>query len=227
MTEILPNLHWIKGRVSNLYLWVGESGLVLIDTGLAGDVDKILSYISQIGRQPNDLQAILITHADIDHAGGAAAIQAHSSAPIFAAKETADLLIEGKSPKHLPWPIQQIMDRFIRYKPIPEKAIQHIAEGAPIPGLESWQVLATPGHTMAHHSFFNLTQGILIAGDALKSNGGNLKCTASLNTADMTAARKSARRLLRLTPIVVACGHGDPFLDFSADDIMKLDRQLA
>ena len=98
MTEILPDLHWIEGRASNIYLWVGETGLVLIDTGMPGDVDRIFNYIEKIGRHTTDLQAILITHADIDHAGGAAAIQARSGAPIFAAKETAEHLITGRSP---------------------------------------------------------------------------------------------------------------------------------
>ena len=119
------------------------------------------------------------------------------------------------------------MDRFLKYTPVPKSAIQHIAEDEPIPELESWQILATPGHTMEHHSFFNLRQGILIAGDALNTRKDRLNCTPPRITADMTAARKSARRLLRLTPIVIACGHGKPFLDFSANDIMKLDRQLA
>jgi hypothetical protein len=43
----------------------------------------------------------------------------------------------------------------------------------------------------------------------------------------MDAARASARRLLRLTPAVIACGHGRPFTDHSAGDVMMLDRALA
>jgi glyoxylase-like metal-dependent hydrolase (beta-lactamase superfamily II) len=226
MTEILPNLHWIQGRASNVYLWIGETRLVLFDTGLPGDVDSIFNYLEKIGRHPTDLTAILITHADIDHAGGAAEIQARTGAPIFAGKETAEHLITGKSPQHMPRLIQWIMDRFIAYHAAPRAAIQPIAEGSPIPQLENWQVLATPGHTMDHHSFFNLSQGILIAGDALNTNRDRLNCTPSRITADMPSAHKSARRLLRLSPAVIACGHGKPFLDFTAGDIMTLDRQL-
>lgn len=227
MTEILPDLHWIEGRGSNLYLWTGAAGLALFDTGMSGDVDAILNYINKIGRSPTDLTTILITHADTDHAGGAAAIQAQTGATVYAGKETAALITSGKSPQHLPWLIQFFIDHFMKYKPVPESAVRHIAEGRPLPDLEDWQVVASPGHTLDHHSFYNLRKGILIAGDALNTRGGRLNLTEKRATADMDAARKSARRLLQLTPAVIACGHGKPSLDHSAGDVMALSRKLA
>jgi glyoxylase-like metal-dependent hydrolase (beta-lactamase superfamily II) len=226
MPEIVPTLHWIKGRISNIYLWIGEDGLVLIDTGMSGDVDTILNYIEKIGRSPADLRAILITHADFDHAGGAAKIQARTGAAVFASKETADCLIAGKSPRSL-GRLALLLERFFNYKPVPRAAIQQIVEGSPVPELEQWQLLATPGHTPDHYSFFNLTEGLLLTGDALNSRGGRLNCSPPRISVDMTAARQSARRLLRLAPAVFACGHGDPFIDFSASDTLLLDRQLA
>ena len=227
MTDLLPNLHWIEGRASNVYLWIGETGLALFDTGTPGDVDRILDYIKKIGRNPAELSTILITHADLDHAGGAAAIQARTGAVVYAGKETAAYMKQGKSPPHMPRWIQFLMDRFFKYHPVPETATRYITEGQPLADLDDWQVLASPGHTMDHHAFFNRREGILMAGDALNTRKDRLNCTPERISADMDAARTSARRLLRLTPAVIACGHGSPFLEHDAGDIMMLDRALA
>ena len=94
--ELLPNLHWIEGRASNIYVWSGEAGLIMVDCGMPGDAKKILATIREIGRQPTDVRAILITHADIDHAGAAAEIQKESQAPVLTGRETAGWLNEGK-----------------------------------------------------------------------------------------------------------------------------------
>lgn len=229
MAEIVSTLHWIKGRFSNAYLWIGENGLVLIDTGMPGDVETILNYIIKIGRPITDLYAILITHADKDHVGGAAAIQERTGAVVYASKETAALMAVGEPPEHKPMPrlVNALVSRFMKYNPVPKAAIRIIGDGLTIPDVEGWQVLATPGHTADHHAFFNLSQGLLLTGDALDMRGGKLSSSPARFTADMTAARKSARRLLRLAPAIIACGHGDPLLDFTAGDIMILDRQLS
>lgn len=226
MSEILPNLHWIEGRASNVYLWVGRESLTLFDTGMRGDADKILDYVTRIGRHSTDLSTILITHADPDHAGSAARIQARTGAAVYAGKETTSYITKGLAPPHMPGWVKFLMDRFFKYPPVPETAVRPIAEGQPLADLDDWQVLATPGHTMDHHAFYNQQQGILIAGDALNTRKGRLNCSEKRITADMAAAQQSARKLLRLTPAVFACGHGRPSLDHSAGEVMMLDRAL-
>ena len=108
--ELLARLHWIEGRASNIYLWQGDAGLLMFDTGMPGDAKKILAYIDEAGFRPADVMAILITHADKDHAGGAAELSDHCQAPVYASSATAELLMAGESPKHLPRLIQFIAD---------------------------------------------------------------------------------------------------------------------
>ena len=224
--EFLPGLHWIEGKQSNIYLWESEEGFLLIDTGVAGDADKILNYIEEMGHQPKDVTAILITHADIDHAGGAAILQAHTGSIVYTGSQTAELLSEGKSPKHMPRVVQFIVDNFMGYTPVPADVIQVIAEGEIIPELEELRIVATPGHTLDHHSFCSDMHGILFTGDALSMRGDRLKNTPKRITADHEAARQSAMRLLRLHPAVFACGHGRPLQNHDANEIMTLYRQL-
>ena len=224
--ELLPKLHWIEGRASNVYLWLDESGLIMVDTGMPGDTKKILATMADSSLQPTDVIAILITHADIDHAGGAAALSEHCDAPIFASSKTADLLTVGKSPKHMPRIIQFISDRFFGYEPVAEERIQIIEDGQTLPNLAEWQALATPGHCADHYSFCSPVHGVLFAGDALSTRGDRLQSSPKRITADQVTAGLSARRLLQLTPAVFACGHGRPMVDHSAEDVMMLFREL-
>ncbi|HSG15900.1 MAG TPA: MBL fold metallo-hydrolase [Anaerolineae bacterium] len=224
--ELLARLHWIEGRASNIYLWQGDAGLLMFDTGMPGDAKKILAYIDEAGFRPADVMAILITHADKDHAGGAAELSDHCQAPVYASSATAELLMAGESPKHLPRLIQFIADHFMGYNPVAADGIQIVEDGQSQPELHEWQIMATPGHCADHHSFCSPVHGILFAGDALSTRGDRLQLNNKFITADQAAARKSARRLLQLTPAVFACGHGRPMTDHNAEDLMMLSQEL-
>jgi glyoxylase-like metal-dependent hydrolase (beta-lactamase superfamily II) len=83
-------------------------------------------------------------------------------------------------------------------------------------------VLATPGHTPDHFSFFSPTAGVLFAGDALNTRDGRINLTPPRITADKTAARQSGIRLLELSPAVIACGHGTPSTKHTTDELMHI-----
>lgn len=224
--EIITNLHWIKGFISNVYLWNGEEGLTLVDTGRPGDDRMITRYMSEIGCDVSDIVAILITHADYDHAGAVATMHEQSGAPVFTGNQSAELLIEGKSPEHMPRPIQFMLNTLFRYRPLPAGAIYVVNDGETITDQNPWQLITTPGHSPDHQSFWCAIHSVLFAGDALSTRGERLQCSPSRNTADMVAARLSAKKLLRISPAVFACGHGPPMYDHSAGELMSLSREL-
>lgn len=224
--QIAPSVYWLSGRSVNVFLCQDEDGLTLIDTGMPGRQAQILEAIAKLGFRSSEVVRIIITHADIDHAGGAAAIQAETGATVYAGAETSALLCRCRSPKHMPWLAQFLMERFMSYSPCPEAAIETCQEGDVLPVLGELQVLATPGHTLGHHSFYSPTAGVLFAGDALQTRGGRLQVSPKFVTADRDAARRSAIRLLNLAPAHFACGHGPPMSDHSSDDLMILLNEL-
>lgn len=224
--EIWPDIHWIEGRSSNLFLCVGEDGLTLIDTGMPNEQDKVLTAVADLGYAPADLTYILITHADIDHAGSAAAIQAATGATVFAGKQTADLLVHGRSPQHLPRLAQWLVNTFVRYKAVPVDAIHLFAEGDTLPGGVGLQAVATPGHTLDHFSFHAPQQGVLFAGDALDTRNGRVRRTQPRITASEEDANRSAMRLLELAPALIACGHGTPSREHDLGTLMQLFDEL-
>lgn len=224
--QIRPEVYLIKGKASNLYLCVDDQGLALIDAGMPGDQKLVLAEIERLGYRPEQLTRILITHADIDHAGSLAALQEMTGAMVFGGALTIQFLKIGKSPEHLPGPLQWFSNRFFNYRPVNTSNLQTITDGDTIPVLGSLLALATPGHTLDHFSFYCPGSGVLFAGDALKVGGDRLQRSPRRITADQEAANASAIRLLELTPAVFACGHGQPMADHKSDDLMILFNHL-
>ena len=242
--EITKELHLIEGQRSNIYLWLGNDGPLLVDSGINiclrigrfgplafdfkknRDLEIIRSYLSFVGLDFPNLQAIFVTHADIDHVGLVAAIQALSGAPVYAGARTASLLQRGDSPKHMPWLVQFFLDRFICYRSVSSEDIRVISDGEPVLEPGDWYAVATPGHTPDHFSYFNPTKGVLLSGDALDMRTNRLRNTPQRITADWAESLDSARRLLILHPAVIACGHGKPLMGHDAGEVMMLYRQL-
>ncbi len=224
--EIRPNLHWIEGRSSNIYLCVADDGLTLVDAGMPGMQDDLFAEIDRLGYQPDDLKQILVTHADIDHVGGLAAIQATSGAKVIAGAETADLLHKGKSPEHLPWLMQLFVNAFVRYKKVAQTVIQIVDDGDIVSGWGDLQVINTPGHTLDHISFYSQSTGVLFAGDALSTRDDRLQRSPPRITADEDLANQSAIKLLEIAPTLFACGHGRPRQEHDMGELMQLFNQL-
>lgn len=226
MKEIQADVYWLDGKSVNFYLGIDADGLTLIDTGMPKSEGGVLTAVSELGYQPTDLKRILITHADLDHAGSVAAIQAATGATVFASTETAVLLKNGRSPEHMPWLIQTLSNVFFKYKAVSATVLQLFRAGDVLPVLGGLEVVATPGHTLDHHALYRASTGLLFAGDALNTRDGRLQSTPQRITADKEAARQSALTLLKKKPTVFACGHGTPLADpdggFSAQLLAEL-----
>jgi len=227
MKEIQPDVYWLEGKAVNVYLAVEADGLTLVDTGMPKSEGAVLTAVSELGYQPADLKRILITHADVDHAGSAAAIQAATGATVFASEPTAVFLQNGRSPEHMPRLIHWLSNLFFKYQTVPSSALQVFRAGDVLPVLGGLEVIATPGHTLEHHSFYRLSTGLLFTGDALNTRNGRLQSSPPRITADKEAARQSAHRLLERKPSVFACGHGTPLADPDGKNSARLLEELA
>lgn len=224
--EFYPGIHVYPTRVVNCYICVEAGGLTLVDASTPNQMDGIFSAIERIGRQPQELRHILVTHADWDHAGSLADIQEATGAAVFAGEETTEWLTKGKSPPHLPRPVQAIASRLIGYRALSAAAANPVKDGQSLPILGELQAMATPGHTPGHFSFFSAVTGVLFAGDALSTRGGKIGLAPSFVTADVSAARQSAIKLLDLAAAVLACGHGQPLKSHTLGELMALLRTL-
>lgn len=58
--------------------------LTLVDGGYPGDASQVVESIRSIGNRIEDLRAVLVTHAHVDHIGGLPELRRQTSVPVFA-----------------------------------------------------------------------------------------------------------------------------------------------
>lgn len=213
-----PQMYQLRDAMVNIFLIVEEQGLTLIDTGTPSGVKVVTRALAKYGFQPSAVKTILITHADMDHIGGAAMLKALTGAPIYASAGEALALAEGRSSRPIRvgpigQPLLRVAERFMPITPV--SPVLSLADGDVLPILGGLQVLSTPGHTPDHLSFFAPTYGVLFAGDSMISTPEGLRFMDGPVTWDYTIGCESVRRQAALAPRWVACGHG-PVLEGAA-----------
>jgi glyoxylase-like metal-dependent hydrolase (beta-lactamase superfamily II) len=214
--EIIPNVHLIPNGFVNVYLIVDPDGLTLIDAGMARNGKAILDYIASLGRSPGDLRRILVTHADPDHVGALAALKAAGGARIACGQAEAEAIAAGRSSREIkPGPLLRPFFALLSllFKTVPAAVDDLLADGQVLSVLGGLRVVATPGHTPGHLSFFAPAAGILFTGDSIISQGDRLYLSRPANTWDAALAQASARAQAALGATIVCPGHGPVVTD--------------
>jgi len=126
---------------------------IVVDPG-----DNITEILARLARQQLTLRQIFVTHAHIDHIGGAAQLRRITGAPVVFHPEDM--------------PLVEMLDVQAGWLgiPVPEAVSpdQEASHGlaAGIPGLET-EVIHTPGHTPGSICLLFPKQELLLAGDTL------------------------------------------------------------
>jgi glyoxylase-like metal-dependent hydrolase (beta-lactamase superfamily II) len=136
-------------------VWCDSSNKgAVIDPG--GDIDRILQAAAEL---QIDLEKILLTHAHIDHAGGAADLADRSGLEILGPHPEDQFLIEQL-------PYQAELYDFPPARPFSPSRWLEQGEKVQV-GNEELEILHCPGHTPGHLAFFHRTTKIAFVGDVL------------------------------------------------------------
>ncbi len=223
---IVPGVYQIPlGFVSVYLLDLGE--LTLIDTGIASSAPAILNGIRQVGKNPQDLSHILITHPHGDHVGSLKAIQQASGAKIYMHRLDAESYAAGQ-PSHNLEPGPGLLSKIIVRRMRGRRSIPAYAPVTIDECLEDGQVLDfagglkaihTPGHTSGHLAFLLPTQGgILFAGDACSNMFG---LGLSILYENYPEGLKSLQKLSGHSFNTACFAHGKPITDTASDQFHK------
>jgi hydroxyacylglutathione hydrolase len=167
---------------------------IVVDPG-----DEIADILARLARHHLTLRQIVVTHAHIDHIGGAAQLKRVTGAPVLF--HQADLPILAMLEMQAGW----------LGIPTPEQvALDQSAEdglSAGIPGLDA-EVIHTPGHTPGSICLLFPKQELLLAGDTLFA--GSVGRT-DLPGGDTKALLRSIHTRLLALPgnTLVVPGHGE------------------
>jgi glyoxylase-like metal-dependent hydrolase (beta-lactamase superfamily II) len=194
--------------VSSMFLVEHRGVLTVIDTGSPyTSTTRILRAVRKMGRNPENLRQIVLTHCHGDHAGQAKRLQEATGATVVAGRDDVGV-IEGRDPYPGPKGLipHAVYGRFGTYTRL--TVDRAVAEREEIDG--GLVVIPTPGHTAGHVSVFAPDLETLFIGDTIWSLGP-VRPSWRPFTQDPARNQESIERLADLPTRRVHPGHGTPF----------------
>lgn len=206
----------IRSVTGRVYLIEGERGLILVDALTSRHGKRILNTVMQ---RETDLDRkvslILITHAHIDHYGGAPYLKRKLGAPIAIHQLDADDMRRGRNGALFPRNLSESILKFslsrLRAEPTEPDIVLDGEEG----DLRDYGIEAkwvrTPGHSEGSISVV-FPGEIAIVGDLVIGRFGfSRKPAYPLWVKDVRQLRESIKRVMDFSPKVFFSGHGGPF----------------
>ena len=181
------------------YVLVRGGEAAIVDTGVAGSADAIGDALRASGLGWSAVAHLILTHSHRDHAGSAAAVMERAAgAKGYAGAEDIAAI-------SVPRPLTAV------------------ADGARVFDL---QIVTAPGHTAGSICAFDAAAGVLVAGDALRTDRGRPLGPNPSYSADMDLARRSVAKLARLGFETLLVGHGAPLEGGASAAVAELAARL-
>ena len=169
-----------------------------MDTGVGGSAGAIKDSLVGVGLDWYAVGHLILTHRHNDHVGSAAEVM--DAAPNAAAYAGAEDIPAISVPRPL----------------------TAVGDGDRVFDL---QIVTTPGHTPGSISVYDDVTGLLVAGDALGTEGGKPTLPGAQFTEDMDEARRSIAKLAELGFETLLVGHGDPIENGASAAVAELAAQ--
>jgi glyoxylase-like metal-dependent hydrolase (beta-lactamase superfamily II) len=228
-TDVVPGVHRIEDSFTNWYLVEQDGRLTIVDCGVPSSWNSFQEALEQIGRAPDDVEAVVLTHAHFDHVGFAERARTELGVPVYVHENDVPVT------RH-PWRYDHerhrsfyfatqvqalpIVATFLKNRafwPPPIKEVTRYENGSlPVPGEP--RVIFSPGHTLGHCALHLPDRDVLIAGDAIVTldpytakKGPRLVARAA--TVDSERNLGSLDALAATGARTVLTGHGEPWTE--------------
>lgn len=225
--QVTDTVHVVTGTNVNWALVTEGEAVTVVDAGYPNDGTALLASIEAIGRTPQDVQAVLLTHAHLDHMGGIPTLLAQHDVPVLTGAvevahahrdheeqiSPAQMLRQCTHRAGIAWVAQTL-------RAVLPHARMSVPSAGPVPFDEVLDLpgsptpVSTPGHTSGHTAYLLETAGVLFTGDALVTAHPLLpgpptpQLLPSVFSEDESEMEASLRRLAELPADVIVPGHG-------------------
>ncbi|MFC7431383.1 MULTISPECIES: MBL fold metallo-hydrolase [unclassified Agrococcus] len=174
--DAAPGIHRLAIAATNLYLVEVDDRVLLVDAGLPAAWRPLHEALHAIGRTPDDLAGVLLTHGHFDHVGLARRIAERWSVPVWSHPADVRLARHPYGYLHerarLPYPV-------LHPTAIPGLVAMTAAGALTVRGVEARpidddvplpadaRILEVPGHTDGSIAIHLPERDALLTGDAL------------------------------------------------------------
>jgi glyoxylase-like metal-dependent hydrolase (beta-lactamase superfamily II) len=235
--NVADGIHRIEDAYTNWYLVEDDGGMTVVDTGVPTSWRSFHDALRRLGRSPDDVAAVVLTHGHFDHLGFAEKARHELGVPVYVHDNDVPLTrhpwrYDHERPRSAYFatqlralPIVASLVRNRAWLAPPVKEVVRYDNGTlPVPGAP--RVVFCPGHTLGHCALHLADRDVLIAGDAIVTldpytarRGPCLVARAA--TVDSERNRRSLDALAATGAGTVLVGHGDPWTDGVEDAVAR------
>ncbi len=179
-TQVNDSVHVVTGTNVNWAIVTEGDAVTLVDAGYPNDAGAVLESIAAVGRRPQDVVAVLLTHAHLDHMGGIPRLVAGFGTPVMTGAEEArhatreyleqitplQMLAQCRRLSGARW-VAATVRAVLPHARMALEDVVAVDPGAPLDLPGGLVAIPTPGHTRGHTSFLLPSTGVLFSGDAL------------------------------------------------------------
>lgn len=228
MSEVVPGVYRLDDVYTNWYMLMDGGKMTLIDAGLPGDWASFTAALGRIGLSLSDVDAVLITHHHMDHAGNAERLRTAGARVLAHPADAPYLRGEKKRSNrgvvrylwrswYRRYLLSYVTKGILRTPAI--ASIEELADGERLDVPGAPRVIHSPGHTAGSCALLLEDRGVLFSGDALVTldvtrgprGQRGPQIVRGPHTDDATGALRSLDRLAATRAGVVLPGHGDPW----------------
>jgi glyoxylase-like metal-dependent hydrolase (beta-lactamase superfamily II) len=210
------DLNWngIPGQVAAYLVDGDDDTLAVVESGPGSTLPTLLDAVRSLGRAPEEITHVLVTHVHMDHAGGAGGLLRHAP--------RARVYVHPRGARHLLDPSRLLSSAAVLYgdrmdelwgemAPVPHDRLTVLEDGAEVRiGGRRLVAVDTPGHAGHHHSFHDPDAGLVFTGDVAGIRMGGARYVAAPTPPpeiDLDAWARSLDRLRALRPRMLLPTH--------------------
>ncbi len=239
LRRISEGVHRLSSVYTNWYVVEDGGRLTVLDAGFPRDWPAFCAALGRLGHTAADVDAVLITHHHVDHAGNAERLRAQGARVLAHAAEIPYLTGARGRPSsvsvlpHLrhPWYAfyiaRNVVKGVLRTPAIARLDELADAEVVDVPG--SPKVIHAPGHTAGSCALLLEDASMLFTGDALVTidldNGApGPRVIGGPHTDDAEQALESLTELAATRARTILPGHGEPWTE-GVEKAVRIARQ--
>lgn len=215
-----------RGTLNPVLTWDNDE-LILIDTGLPGQIELFREAVKQAGFDLEKITKVILTHQDMDHIGCAkvlsdlgAEILAHEAEIPFLQGDATPVRI-ARMEARLEELNEEERANYEQTKANAPLFYVHVdrqlKDNEDLPFCGGIKVIHTPGHMPGHIVLLLKKSNIMVVGDAANLIDGKLTGANPVYTSDMEGADLSFKKMMEFNPDYVACYHGGLYTVGSGD----------